>query len=221
MSSKKILIGVPCMEQIPYQFVNSLLTLAHPAGCSFRFAPCSLVYTARDTLAQEAINGEFDYILMIDSDMTFDSMSLLSLLEDDKDIVGGLYFKRRPPFDPVIYEKIQPRMAMGRQVMQEACADIKYDIEDDLFEVEGMGFGFILIRTQVLKDVFDDNISCFTPMEGLGEDLAFCFRAMKKGYKIWCDPKIKLGHVATTVITKELAEASNADNGQNCTEDKD
>ena len=42
----------------------------------------------------------------------------------------------------------------------------------------------------------------FAPINGVGEDLSFCWRARQCGYKIWCDPSIALGHEIRTIITK-------------------
>ena len=44
----------------------------------------------------------------------------------------------------------------------------------------------------------------FTPFNGFGEDLAFCLRARDLGYKIWCDPKIKCGHVGQLVVNEDV-----------------
>jgi GT2 family glycosyltransferase len=43
----------------------------------------------------------------------------------------------------------------------------------------------------------------FAPDIDLGEDLAFCKRANKAGFQIWCDTNLICGHYANDVITEK------------------
>lgn len=47
----------------------------------------------------------------------------------------------------------------------------------------------------------------FEPIDGFGEDVAFCWRARQCGYDIWCDSDIELGHVGSFVVTRSIFEA--------------
>lgn len=192
----KILIGVPCMEQLPLEYVESILKLIRPCVCDVMHIPNSLVYTSRDTLAQIAVKKCYDYLLFVDSDMTFEPRALNKLLERDADIVSGLYFKRKAPYDPVVYKEVGMRFAT------DAIAETEFDIDRAYFAVKGCGMGFCLIKTEVLKSIFESSISCFEPLPGLGEDLSFCFRATQKGFKIMCDSTIDIGHISKTVIKR-------------------
>ena len=74
-----------------------------------------------------------------------------------------------------------------------------------MFECDGLGTGFLLIKKKVLTALFDKKFVAkngfpFNFMQkkdgnDIGEDLAFCLRARKKGFKVWCDPSIPLRHV--------------------------
>ncbi len=33
-----------------------------------------------------------------------------------------------------------------------------------------------------------------------GEDVSFCLDAIEKGFDIWCDPRIRVGHEKTRII---------------------
>jgi GT2 family glycosyltransferase len=76
------------------------------------------------------------------------------------------------------------------------------DFGDRLIKVDGCGFGVVLVKTEVLKKSFDEFRTCFQPIPGFGEDLSFCVRAKKLGYKLFADPNIEIGHIGKTVITK-------------------
>ena len=58
--------------------------------------------------------------------------------------------------------------------------------------------------TDIFMAVQAEYKAMFTPINGVGEDLAFCWRARQLGYRIWCDPRIPLGHVGYTVVTKDF-----------------
>ena len=78
----KILIAVPCMDQVPSQFAQSIATLNKVGDCVIAFQMGSLVYDARNSLALNAIKAEADYVMWFDSDMVFPSNTLEKLIED-------------------------------------------------------------------------------------------------------------------------------------------
>ena len=75
---------------------------------------------------------------------------------------------------------------------------------DEAFRVAGCGFGAVLMKAQILKDIMINNGGkCFVPEQKLGEDCAFCMRATNLGYGIWCEPTARVGHVGRIVIWPE------------------
>ena len=66
----------------------------------------SCIAQNRNDCVQDALYDDVDYILWVDSDMTFNPDDLKQLLADDKDIVTGLYFTRKQPVEPVIYSMV-------------------------------------------------------------------------------------------------------------------
>ena len=59
----KTLIAIPCMDQVPVPFCQSLALLTKPENTQLAMNPGSLIYTSRDRLAQLAIEAEADYVL--------------------------------------------------------------------------------------------------------------------------------------------------------------
>lgn len=198
----KVLIAVPCMDQVPAQFAQCLATLGKVDKTIVAFQIGSLVYTSRNDLVQIAIKRGCDYIFWLDSDMMFPPDALVRMFKslEHGDIVSGLYFRRVAPFTPVIYDKLD--------IDETGCHYTEpKEIPDGIFEVEGCGFGCVLMPTDIMLDVMEKYGSPFTPINGIGEDLSFCWRARQLGFKIVCDPDIPLGHVGHHVITRELYEA--------------
>lgn len=200
----KILIAVPCMDQVPVPFCYSLAQLHKPEGCSLTMKSGSMIYTSRDSLALTAIEKEYDYIFWMDSDMQFPPNALTSMLEtlqkEKLDILTGLYFRRMPPYSPVLFDKLEING-------EEAVYSEFEDIPEGLFEVGGCGFGCVLMDVGVFLDVQGKFGQLFSPIGRNGEDTSFCWRARQCGYKIYCDPSIKCGHVAYSVVTDEFFKA--------------
>lgn len=203
----KVLIAVPSMDQVPAQFTASLAMLRKTEETSVAFEISSLVYTARNNLATSAIKHDVDYVLWLDSDMQFGPDTLERLYADYKagkgDIISGLYFRRVAPFKPVLLTWLD--------ITPEGPFTTEPDkIPDEIFEVQGCGFGCVFMPTDVLLDVMGKFGNPFDPIQGVGEDLSFCWRARQCGYKIVCDPAIELGHVAHMVIDRSFYESYNS-----------
>lgn len=214
---KKVFVAIPCMEDVPIDFVKSLTRLRHVGHTSINFSVGSLIYASRDYLAECAIREKADYIVWFDSDMVFRDDFLIDMidhLESGKDFVCGLYHRRKPPFSPCIFKTIR----MG--IIPEEAVTENYDDhpETEPFKIDACGFGGVAMKVSMLEDVLDKQGQMFTPMAGYGEDIAFCIRARKVGYDLWCDPKLEMGHIAKTVATKETfkrwreTEAANGPN---------
>lgn len=199
----KIMIAVPCMDQVPAPFAQSLAMIRKPdddVACSFQMG--SLIYTSRNNLSLQAMKAEFDYMLWLDSDMVFQQDLLIKMKqvmdEKDLDFLTGLYFRRVPPFTPVLFDQLD--------IAEDgSCTwtDFK-DVPEGMFKVGGCGFGCVLIKTDVLFDVQAKFGELFNPIANMGEDLSFCWRARQCGYDIWCDPSLVCGHVGYTIINDKF-----------------
>ena len=201
----KTMIAVPCMDTMPYEFVESLYRMKTVGQIRPAFLSGSLVYKARTDLALIALQEKADFILWIDSDMIFEPDLMVDLMADmeGRDMVAGVCHMRRAPFAPVLYSKLRQGITPAENEHEKL-----YDYpEKDLFKVEGCGFGCVMMRTAVVEAVVDKFHELFTPLPGYGEDLSFCIRARGCGFDIWADPKVQVGHKASTIVTKETFEA--------------
>lgn len=200
----KTIVAVPCMDQVQTTFVQSLLELKRPGEVKFAFIMGSLIYDARNTLALRAIQEDSDYVLWLDSDMVFKPDLLERMLADDKDIVSGLFFRRRPPFSPCLYKTLRADRDDPHKNAHELLKDYP---RDELFEVEGVGLAAVLVKTDVLRAIALREGTIFAPLLGYGEDLSFCIRARDAGYSVWCDSRIKVGHTASMVVDESTYNA--------------
>lgn len=193
----KTMIAVPCMDVVPVQFMMSLMCLDKDEEVSLCCPSGSLVYDSRNQIIQKAMEAGVDRIMWFDSDMTFqpDTMQRFhNMLDQGFEIVSGLYFKRRPPYTPVIFEECYIKEEGGLKYPTHKFYE-NYP-KDTIFEVAAFGFGGVMMTMDAVRRITEKfgNFP-FMPVAGFGEDMSFCLRAKEAGVKLWCDSTIKLGHV--------------------------
>ena len=202
----KTLIALPCMDMVHTTFMKSLVAMERVGECRFSITCSSLVYDARNTLAKQAVTEGYDRVLWLDSDMDF-SPDLLARLSEDmdegKELVSGLYFKRKAPVKPVIYKEVGYYQSKTDESITPIAVPYEDYPQDSMFTIAGCGFGGVLVTTDLIKRVGDKYGLPFSPIIGFGEDLSFCLRASELGAEMWCDSRVKLGHVGLGTITEE------------------
>ncbi|MBQ2030679.1 MAG: hypothetical protein II483_00525 [Lachnospiraceae bacterium] len=201
-----ILVAVPCMDMVHTDFAFSLACMHHGEGVSFARTKSSLVYDGRNKLANLAINGGFDSVLWLDSDMVFDHDLLYRLSEDldaGMDMVCGLYVTRRDKIHPVIFKEIG--YALDDETGAATPINERYSDypKDSVFQVEACGFGGVMMKTSLLSEVKAKYGLPFSPVLGFGEDISFCLRVKELGTKIYCDSRVKLGHIGNKTYTED------------------
>lgn len=196
----RLMIAVPCLDQSRSEFTESVVNLVTKLardGVDFvyRQVKGTLTYQAREELARAAIEGGFDYMLWLDSDMEIpaNAYNLLmdGMMKTNAAFVTGIYRCRRKPFQKLVYRLISPFQA-------QYCGE---SLPGELFPVEGCGLGCVLVSVQALKTVWKRFGTAFTPTEGLGEDLAFCLRLKQCGFKAYAEPNVKCSHIGSISIS--------------------
>ena len=197
----KILIGMPTLSAIPTKTVASLMALDRPQGTEVHFIENSLVYDARNNLCQRAVSGDYDYLFFVDSDMIFPADTLTKLMNlKGADIATAVCYARKGKHEPCIYKAVHKRT-----LFHESSAEVYTDIPQSCcFEVAGCGMAVCLIRIYVLKALCKKYKNTpFEPFGNMGEDLAFCYRAKKMGFRILADSSIDIGHIGDAVYTRK------------------
>ena len=194
----KLLIAVPSFDTMRAEFVRSLMELTgwlweNHVQHEVKILTGTLVYGARDKLARHAIKNKFDEVLWIDSDMVFDRHLYEDLKMSGKDMICGWFISRHYPYVSCLFSSVDPIARID-------------DPPDEAFEITACGFGCVLMKTKILEDVMNNhNGKCFLPEQQRGEDVAFCMRAKGCGYRIWCEPSARVGHVGSVIIWPEDA----------------
>ena len=205
----RILIAVPCMDQVHANFTSCLVNLAlqkYDDELCVEFGVSSLIYDTRNQLIAKAINEQFDRILWLDSDMVFEP-EILRILNEDLDngfdIVSGLYFKRVRPTKPVVFKVCDIEKLEGNKLKPVSEPYLDYP-QDSIFEIAACGFGCVMMNVSALKTIVDQyGKLLFSPVGGFGEDMSFCMRARSANVRVWCDSRIKCGHIGYHVFNEE------------------
>ena len=200
----KTLIAIPCHETVHADFMRCLMELHKPENTGLAIITNTLIYTARNLIAQNAVKNGFDRVLWLDSDMEFQPDILLRLSEDmDKgiDFVTGVYFSRKVPVFPTIHKDVKWKVRDDGWI--DSSAELFHDYpKDSLFEVAACGFGICMTSASLLKRMCDKYGAPFYPLMGMGEDTTFCWRVREDGGKIYCDSRIKAGHIGNHKYTE-------------------
>ena len=211
MKTPKIMIGIPMLGTVTAEFFKSILMIKTNGNTQIALEVNSLTHVARNNLAAKALEQECDYIVMVDSDMTFEPDAILKLVQDAEegqlDLVAALSFRRQYPTAPIICKSVtwERDMETG-QITHGSEAMLDYP-KDSLFEIGGAGFGMVCVRCETIKEVAGKfAMPPFDPMPALGEDYSFCWRMGQLGKKLYCDSRIKLGHVGATIFDEGVWE---------------
>ena len=138
-----------------------------------------------------------DYLLWTDSDIIFTSEDVTHLAEHDADIVSGLYYGKDNDGQVFpVYTQQGPKNILYRP----------QEPPGGMGEVFGIGMGFCLIRRDVIESLtpvwalYPFAEMAYGKQRAVGEDVAFCIRARKKGWRVWLDPSVRVGHKKDVVL---------------------
>lgn len=150
----------------------------------------------RNTIVQKFLaQKEYDYLMMIDSDIV-PPPNILKLLDFQKDIITPLMFVYQDGKCLPLYLK------MASDGMYDFTRD--YLEKDGLQEVDATGTGCIIISRKVLETVKHPfrNEYDSDGIKREGNDLAFCRKAQKAGFKV----HVHLDYVADHIASMSLKE---------------
>lgn len=190
----KVSIVVPTRDTVHSGFAFSLSQLIKTSEnlnieTFLFFNSGSVLLTQREKLVNSSVDVGADYILWLDSDMTFPSTTLTRLLSHNKNIVGCNYKKRSNPQTPVAYKEVGNWESW-----------LPLDEEESLVEVQGVGMGCILIKTELFKKINKPYFE-FTYNEEtddwLGEDFNLFSKFRNIGENIYIDTDLsrEIGHL--------------------------
>lgn len=203
----KILIAVPTFENVcpdTFKSIYDVDKCGHEVAFEFvRGYDCA---TARNRIAQKALDGGFDYTLMVDSDVVLPKDALSNLLDEPKDVCLGYYAHRDPDN---IY---RGRTCICRLFDENGQRYFNYPLESEYtateifnardngvkkIQIHGGGMGCAMIKVEVFRKIqypWYDWVN-YKSRGMLSEDLFFCEGCKNHNIPIYTDTRVNCGHL--------------------------
>jgi hypothetical protein len=198
---RKVLLGTPCYDgRLDVWYTNSLVNtikLAQekdveiiPMWVSFD----ALLQRARNDTIHIALDGDFDDMIWIDSDIEWTPEWFFKLLDHPVDVVGGTYPKKGDKEEYVLRQTY-------RRPIDESLG---------LIEVDGLGTGFVKLSKKAMRCLWDISMPYIDPKDNQerkmifdvqikngslhSEDIVMFTKLQEQGFKIWLDPTMTCNH---------------------------
>lgn len=205
----KILIAVPTFETIYPDTYKSIYELDKGGNAvKFDFVRGYDVATARNNIAQRALDINADYVLMVDNDVVVPRDALVNLLENGKGICLGYYAHRDRD------NRYSGRTCVCKIKDEHGNDYYHYPLESEYtaeelktlkeagetaIPIHGGGMGCALIKTDVFRATsypWFDWVNYGDANRGmLSEDLYFCQLCRIAHYEIYMDVRVACGHL--------------------------
>lgn len=169
--------------------------------------------SGRCDLVRDFLEGDDEWLFMLDSDMLFDADSLDRLLASadpvERPVMAGLYFsggRQGGALLPLVY-----------RLGEDGHTHIWWDYpRDQVIPIDGTGGGFILWHRSVLEAMGEAHASlvdgsknplpwfCDEQRDGVsyGEDIVGCLRARNLGFGVFMDTSVKAAHKKPAYLTE-------------------
>lgn len=147
---------------------------------------------SREECVKTALQHKSDYLLFIDTDMSFPNDAITRLLAHQKDVVGGAYNEKHFPLTSTV------KMSDGKGGFLDGEL-----LPSEPFKCAAVATGFMAVNLKRMVQLMAPPFFAYETSQRLkleaklgrsGEDVAFCVRANNAGMEVWCDPTIPLKH---------------------------
>ena len=216
---------MPCYSaKVHFQTMRSLLLDAvNIIGRGDKFSMAEDLGNSDIAGSRGAIFGAFvrsdaDVLVFIDDDVFWTPGSLIKLIDQPVDVVGGIYPKKRDPLEWPFKIGIKD--------------EYRVDPTTGLMEVMGLPGGFMKISRNCAEKMIEayprqtlrstNEYTQFWPVfdpyempdgNRLSEDFSFCQRWLDIGGQVWADFELEMGHIGyksfVGTVGKHLREAEN------------
>jgi len=154
---------------------------------------------------QKPFDGKVNYthLMWIDRDIIFTPQQFQKLLSYDKDIVSGVYMMGNRIHLATVEKWDEEYFKKSGAFEFLKPEDLKNKTQ--LINVAYTGLGFMLVKKGVFESL---EYPWFRPIfhtigtakDFCSEDTAFCQLAREKGFKIYVDPQMRVGHLKSIVL---------------------
>lgn len=211
-----VLMATPTTRDFSVNYVRSLFTTQFRGKLGWFPLYGQSIDVGRNMICKTFLHKyrDFDYLLMHDSDASWNPQAVQRLADRGLPVVTGVIFKRSVPTVPTIGKylgvsvdgkhmysfadtvndlvQIAERFGFDESISNDMLLDT---FDGDLKEIDGCGAHFMMIRRDVLEAFGTEKNNWFeaTTVNG-GEDFDFCRKVKQAGYSIYVDYTVFTGH---------------------------
>lgn len=208
---RRVMIATPSYDgRLDVFYVNSLLETLRQNTSNVIFVPIfmsydSLIQRARNDSLCMALTNNFDDILFIDSDISWEPAWIYKLLDYPVDVVGGTY-RRKIDNEESYVCKIDKLPA-------------EVDTRTGLMKVDGLGCGFIRLSRRAMQYLWDasepyvdrgEKRMIFEVVvdgaEIISEDIYMCSKLNRGGIQVHLDPRMCCDHTGVKKFSGNFVE---------------
>ena len=164
------------------------------------------IHHTRNELVKKAFEAGSTHLIMMDTDQIYPEdtlMKMLAVIEKyNAKVVGTIVYRRYPPFDPLAFN-----IEKGGKLVKIEDKEI---FSKEVIQVDVTGCGCILLNMEVFNIIkypwFEDKsaeiVDFKSGKRGSGEDIGFCKKLHKLGYKIYIDTSVEIEHLSMLSVNK-------------------
>lgn len=196
----KVLIATPAYDgRLDVWYTTSLVNsvriaqengiFLHPVFMSYD----ALVQRARNDLFRLAVEGEYDHMIWIDSDIEWNPMWIMEMLSKPQDIIGGACRKKTDNAE--LYNVVTRNL----------------EEENGLIKIESIGTGFVKMSRKAIMALWESSpkyqnegrecrmVCDVQIIDGdlVSEDNVMMRKLTALGFDIWLDPRMTCVHIGT------------------------
>ena len=202
---RKIIIGSPCYDgRLDVWYTNSLCnTIKEGFKRDIEITPIwisfdALLQRARNDTIHTMLQGGFDELVWIDTDIEWQPEDFFKLLDYPVDVFGGTY-RKKGDIEEYVVRQLERRPP---------------DPATRLLEVDGLGTGFVRMSRAACQYLWDTSRTYIDPKDNLerrmifdvvindingvpglvSEDIHAFNKLVEGGFGVWLDPTITCNH---------------------------
>lgn len=186
----KILIAVPTFENIQPEVFKAIYNLKSEHELHFDYVRGYDCAQARNEIGKIAQAGNYDYVLMVDSDTIIPPDTIDLMLDTPVDICLGVCPRKNTKNGKSAIVKLDAPEYLDNYYYSE--------LPEGKTRVKGGGFACALVKTTVFTELDYPWFQYVTNEDWstLSEDYYFCQNANLFEIEIWMDPRVRCGHLA-------------------------
>jgi hypothetical protein len=207
----KVFIGMPTPEVVSVNFVDSLLGVVSEAKADGHYVETMFMQGVRtdknrNEMVKYFLDNNFDYLLFLDTDMTYPKDIVRKYIGSGKELIGGVYYKRSYPHFPVVFAL--------RENGHFQSVDPTVWGKNQIIKVDGLGTGGMMITRSVFDKItasgqdywFNYGLNYHIPgakTDIATHDLVFCKKFLDAGGEVFVHTGVQMNHVAVEIVTEQ------------------